>query len=149
MPKCNGHLSNKNFLSNFLKEVLLREESFNLAGINTSLWQSHHKGACTVHEQNIWSVLCQPRIQVFQVIFLSVNFCSIYFLYTVHNISSDHSNLVPSACVFHMTVPLQYYCTQSLSDCHADMQLMTHLNHEFTSWERFIWICWMTLRIWN
>ena len=33
MRKCNGHLSNKNVvLSNFLKEFLLREESFNLAG---------------------------------------------------------------------------------------------------------------------
>ena len=32
MHKCNGHLSNKNVLSNFLKECLLREESFNLAG---------------------------------------------------------------------------------------------------------------------
>ena len=30
--KSNGHLSNKNVLSNFLKEFLLREESFNLAG---------------------------------------------------------------------------------------------------------------------
>ena len=29
MRKCNGHLSNKNVLSNSLKEVLLREESFN------------------------------------------------------------------------------------------------------------------------
>ena len=28
MRKCNGHLSNKNVLSNFLKEFLLREESF-------------------------------------------------------------------------------------------------------------------------
>ena len=32
MRKCNGHLSNKNVLSNFLKEFLLRDESFNLAG---------------------------------------------------------------------------------------------------------------------
>ena len=32
MRKCNGHLSNKNVLSIFLKEFLLREESFNLAG---------------------------------------------------------------------------------------------------------------------
>ena len=32
MRKCNGHLSNKNVLSNFMKEFLLREESFNLAG---------------------------------------------------------------------------------------------------------------------
>ena len=32
MRKCNGHLSNKNVLSNFLKEFLLIEESFNLAG---------------------------------------------------------------------------------------------------------------------
>ena len=32
MRQCNGHLSNKNVLSNFLKEFLLREESFNLAG---------------------------------------------------------------------------------------------------------------------
>ena len=32
MRKSNGHLSNKNVLSNFLKEFLLREESFNLAG---------------------------------------------------------------------------------------------------------------------
>ena len=32
MRKCNGHLSNKNGLSNFLNEFLLREESFNLAG---------------------------------------------------------------------------------------------------------------------
>ena len=32
MRKCNDHLSNKNVLSNFLKEVLFREESFNLAG---------------------------------------------------------------------------------------------------------------------
>ena len=32
MRKCSGHLSNKNVLSNFLKEFLLREESFNLAG---------------------------------------------------------------------------------------------------------------------
>ena len=32
MRKCNGHLSNKNVLSNFLKEFLLREESFKLAG---------------------------------------------------------------------------------------------------------------------
>ena len=32
MRKCNGHLSNKNVLSNFLKEFLLREESSNLAG---------------------------------------------------------------------------------------------------------------------
>ena len=31
MRKSNGHLSNKNVLSNFLKEVLLIEESFNLA----------------------------------------------------------------------------------------------------------------------
>ena len=30
MHKYNGHLSNKNVLSNFLKEFLLREESFNL-----------------------------------------------------------------------------------------------------------------------
>ena len=32
MRKCNGHLSNKNVLSNFLKEFLLREESLNPAG---------------------------------------------------------------------------------------------------------------------
>ena len=32
MYKYNGHLSNKNVISNFLKEFLLREESFNLAG---------------------------------------------------------------------------------------------------------------------
>ena len=33
MRKSNGHLSNnKNVLSNFLKEFLLREESFNMAG---------------------------------------------------------------------------------------------------------------------
>ena len=32
MRKCIGHLSNKNVLSKFLKEFLLREESFNLAG---------------------------------------------------------------------------------------------------------------------
>ena len=32
MHKCDGHLSNKNVLSIFLKEFLLREESFNLAG---------------------------------------------------------------------------------------------------------------------
>ena len=32
MRKCNDHLSNKNVLSSFLKEFLLREESFNLAG---------------------------------------------------------------------------------------------------------------------
>ena len=32
MCKCNGHRSNKNVLSNFLKEFLPREESFNLAG---------------------------------------------------------------------------------------------------------------------
>ena len=31
MRKCNAHLSNKYVLSNFLKEFLLREESFNLA----------------------------------------------------------------------------------------------------------------------
>ena len=31
MRKCNGHLSNKNVLRNFLKEFLLRGESFNLA----------------------------------------------------------------------------------------------------------------------
>ena len=32
MRKCNSNLSNKNVISNFLKEYLLREESFNLAG---------------------------------------------------------------------------------------------------------------------
>ena len=32
MCKCNSHLSNKNVVSNFLKEFLLREKSFNLAG---------------------------------------------------------------------------------------------------------------------
>ena len=32
MRESNGHLSNKNVLSNFLKEFLLREESCNLAG---------------------------------------------------------------------------------------------------------------------
>ena len=32
MRKCNGHLSNKNVLSHFLKEFLLKEESFNLTG---------------------------------------------------------------------------------------------------------------------
>ena len=32
MRKCNGHLSNRNVLSNFLKEFLFREESSNLAG---------------------------------------------------------------------------------------------------------------------
>ena len=32
MRKSNGHLSNKNVLSNFLKEFLFIEESFNLAG---------------------------------------------------------------------------------------------------------------------
>ena len=32
MRKCNGHLSNKSVLSNFLKEFLLREEFFYLAG---------------------------------------------------------------------------------------------------------------------
>ena len=34
MRKSNGHLSNKNILSNFLKEFLLREESFNQAIIS-------------------------------------------------------------------------------------------------------------------
>ena len=32
MRKSNGHLLNKNVLSNFLKEFLLKEESFRLAG---------------------------------------------------------------------------------------------------------------------
>ena len=32
MRKSNGRLLNKNVLSNFLKEFLLKEESFNLAG---------------------------------------------------------------------------------------------------------------------
>ena len=32
MRKCNDHLSNKNGLSNFLKEFLFSKESFNLAG---------------------------------------------------------------------------------------------------------------------
>ena len=32
MCKSNGHLLNKNVLSNFLKEFLLKEESFKLAG---------------------------------------------------------------------------------------------------------------------
>ena len=40
MRKCNGHLSNKNVSSNFLKEFLLREESFNLAGRSFQIVES-------------------------------------------------------------------------------------------------------------
>ena len=54
MCKCNGHLSNKNVLSNFLKEFLLREESFNLAADHSRLW-----------DQRPWTTLVQMLLSWF------------------------------------------------------------------------------------